>query len=121
MPTPKTILVVEDDKDIQFTVKSFLELEGYHVQTAGNGLEALDLLKTGIIPHLILLDMKMPTMNGWQFAVEFLNRHDHMAPIVVMTAAADAQQRARDVNAIGCVGKPFDLNILIQKVKMYEK
>lgn len=120
-PSPKSILVVEDDHDILFTLKAFLECEGYTVQTAENGLDALELLKTGYMPHLILLDMKMPILNGWQFAIEFLNRHDHLAPIVVMTAAADAEQRAKDVNAIGWIGKPFDLSELAQKIKAYER
>ncbi len=117
----KTVLVVEDDETILFTVKEFLESEGYTVQTALNGFEALELLKKSEIPNVILLDMKMPIMNGWQFAIEFLDKHDHSAPIVVMTAAADAEQRAKDIGAIGWIEKPFDLNDLLKKVRMHER
>lgn len=117
----KIVLVVEDDADILLTVKAFLELEGYSVRTASNGFEALELLKSSLMPSLILLDMKMPVMNGWQFAAEFLNQHDHKAPIVVMTAAADAQQRAKDIDAQGWIGKPFDLNDLLLRVKQCQR
>ncbi len=117
----KTILVIEDDQEILLTVKEFLELEGYNAQTAMNGFEALELLKTGAIPNLILLDMKMPIMNGWQFALEFLDKHDHCAPIVVMTAAADSEQRAKEISAIGWIGKPFDLNQLLELIKKHER
>ncbi len=64
--------------------------------------------------------MMMPVMNGWEFAAEFGKMHDHICPIVVMTAAADAEQRARDVNAVGWIEKPFDLNKLLTIIKKYE-
>ena len=117
----KTILIVEDDKDILYTLKEFLESEGYRVQAAENGAKAMELLGTGGMPNLILLDMKMPIMNGWQFAIEFLDKHDHSTPIVVMTAAADAAQRAKDISAIGWVGKPFNLDVLLQKIKKHQR
>ena len=118
---PKTILIIEDDEDILFSLKTFLELEGYKVLTAENGFEAMELLKKSGMPNLILLDMKMPIMNGWEFAIEFLDKHNHNAPIVVMTAAADAEQRANDIHAIGYVAKPFDLKVLLEKVKKHER
>jgi CheY-like chemotaxis protein len=117
----KSILIIEDDQDILLALKSFLEVEGYAVQTAENGFEAMELLKEGEMPNLILLDMKMPVMNGWQFAIEFLAKHDHLSPIVVMTAAADAKQRAQDISAIGWVSKPFELDELLKIVKKYER
>jgi DNA-binding response OmpR family regulator len=117
----KTILVVEDDQDISFTIKVFLETEGYTVLLAENGQAALDLIKKYGMPHLILLDMKMPIMNGWQFALEFINKHDHKTSIVVMTAAEDAEQRAKDISAIGWIGKPFALDDLLEKVRKYER
>jgi len=81
----------------------------------------MKILDTSGMPHLILLDMKMPIMNGWQFAIEYLDKHDHESPIVVMTAAADAEQRANDIHAIGWIAKPFDLDMLLGKVKKYER
>lgn len=121
IPNQKFILIVEDDETISSTIRAFLESEGYAILTAVNGAEALDQLKNKSMPHLILLDMKMPVMNGWQFALEFLNRHDHKSPIVVMTAAADAEQRAKDIHAIGWVGKPFLLDELLRTIKKFER
>ena len=117
----KSILIIEDDPDILLALKTFLEVEGYAVRTAENGFEALKLLNDGEMPNLILLDMKMPVMNGWQFAIEFLAKHDHLSPIVVMTAAADAKQRAKDIDAIGWVSKPFELDELMKVVRKYER
>jgi CheY-like chemotaxis protein len=117
----KTILVIEDEKDILYSLKEFLESENYQVLIAENGFEAMELLKTSGIPDLILLDMKMPVMNGWEFAIEFLDKHDHLSPIVVMTAAANAEQRAKDISAVGWVEKPFDLDLLLETIKKYEK
>lgn len=117
----KIILVVEDDLDIQTSLKTFLVGEDYEVYAADNGFAAMNLLSKIALPHLILLDMKMPIMNGWQFALEFLNKYDHLSPIVVMTAAADAEKRANEISAIGWVGKPFDLDDLLVKIKKYER
>ncbi len=115
----KTILIIEDDPDISFALSSLLEFEGYSVQTAENGFAALELLKTHGPPDLILLDMMMPVMNGWQFAAEFLARHDHLCPIIVMTAAADAEQRAADINADGWIEKPFEMNALYAVIEKH--
>lgn len=117
----KTILVIEDEKEIRSTLKEFLEFENYSVLTAENGQVALDILKTSTTPHLILLDMKMPIMNGWQFAGEYLKVYDRTSPIVVITAAADAEQRAKDISAVGWISKPFNLDMLLQKIKQLEK
>ncbi|MFM8268696.1 MAG: response regulator transcription factor, partial [Pseudomonadota bacterium] len=84
----KQILVIEDEPDILFSLKAYLESEGYEVPTAQNGEEAMGYLKTHPMPNLILLDMKMPVMSGWEFSQEFSKAFDHKAPIVVMTAAA---------------------------------
>ena len=74
-PTPKnqTLLLVEDDYDIRAMLVMLLDMEGYHVVRATNGREALTLLEEGLRPHLILLDLMMPVMNGWQFREETLN------------------------------------------------
>ncbi len=115
----KTILIIEDDQDILFSLHILLEGEGYAVQTAENGAIALDFLKTHDIPDLILLDMQMPVMSGWDFAAEFATKYDHLCPIVVMTAAANAEKRARDINAVEWIEKPFDLNKLLTIIEKY--
>lgn len=117
----KKILIVEDDLDISFALSSFLEFEGHKVDVAENGLIALDLLGKHGVPDLILLDMKMPVMNGWEFASEFNAKYDSLCPIVVMTAAADAKRRAEDINAVGYIEKPFAFDRLRDVIKKYIK
>jgi CheY-like chemotaxis protein len=116
---PKTILIIEDEKEILYTLKEFLEFEDYQVIIAVNGLESMELLKTSVMPNLILLDMKMPIMNGWEFAAAFLAKYNQMSPIIAVTAAADAEQRAKSINAIDWIEKPFDLDLLVKKIKMH--
>ena len=117
----KLIMIIEDDKDILFSLNDFLQSEGYKVIVAENGMVAMDLLLKNELPNLILLDMMMPVMNGWQFAIEFISMFDHLCPIVVMTAAADAQKRAHDDSAIGWIEKPFDLDKLRAIIKKHER
>ena len=68
------------------------------------------------MPDLILLDMKMPVMNGWVFAKEYHRRYDKGAPIIVVTAADDARQRAIETGAVGWISKPFDADDLLRAV-----
>lgn len=117
----KTILMIEDEKDILSTMKDFLEFEGYDVLTAENGLLALDILKNSEMPNLILLDMKMPKMNGWEFAAAFSETYKNATPIIVATAAVDAEQRAKDAKAVDWVEKPFDLDLLLEKIKKHAR
>ena len=67
-------------------------------------------------PDLIVLDMKMPVMNGREFADEYRRRQRSPAPIVVVTAADDAQRRAAEVGASGWIAKPFDPDALVDSV-----
>ncbi len=116
----KTLLVVEDDPDIVYALAAFLETEGYTVRSGMNGLEALDILGLHGMPNLILLDMKMPVMDGWKFSEEFRARYGNRVPIVVMTAAGDPAKRAREIDAAGWVGKPFDVEHLLSVVRSLE-
>jgi two-component system chemotaxis response regulator CheY len=68
-------------------------------------------------PDLVLLDMRMPVMDGWAFARAYRELPAPRAPIVVMTAAPDARHRAAEVEADGFVGKPFDLSELVSAVR----
>jgi CheY-like chemotaxis protein len=117
--TAMKILVVEDDDDIQFAIRIILESAGYTVISASHGGEALELIARNGLPDLILLDMLMPTMDGWQFAAEFRNLYDRQVPILVMTAASDAAQRGRDVGADGYVSKPFTVEDLTDAIAQH--
>ena len=61
------ILVVEDDPDAREALIDVLEISGYSAEPAGNGREAIDLLRRSSLPSLIILDLQMPVMNGWEF------------------------------------------------------
>ena len=117
MIKPKTILIVEDDENILFALSTFLDGEGCTVLTASNGLLALDLLSQHGMPDLILLDMLMPVMNGWQFAAAVREKYSKIAPIIVISAAADVEQRAKEVGATAWIGKPFNLDDLLVIIK----
>ncbi len=111
-------MVIEDDEDISSTLQAFLEGEGYRVQVAQNGLEALEAIAaSGRLPTMILLDMRMPVLDGWQFAAAFRERYGSASPIFVMSAAPDAAQRAKEIDATGWVSKPFNLSDLLAKVE----
>jgi CheY-like chemotaxis protein len=112
------VLVVDDDADLLGMLEILLQGEGYQVVTAGEGREALDRLASAL-PDVILLDMKMPGMNGWEFAREFRSRYDHRVPIVVLTAAEDARKRAEEIAAEGYLGKPFDIDELLRIVRKH--
>jgi len=108
---PACILVVDDDPDLREVVADFLRMKRYDVMLAANGLEALEWIARRV-PDLILLDMRMPVMNGWEFARSFRERYGGGCPIVVFTAAADTQARAKEVDAAAWVPKPFEVNQL---------
>lgn len=113
---PGTILVVDDDEDIRETLRVALELQGYGVFAVGNGREALDALRTIPRPRVILLDLMMPVLDGWEFAEE-LKKDPGCSDIsiIVITAYAD---RARPVpGAELTIEKPFDLLVLLDAVK----
>src|SRR5262245_29842344 len=96
-----------------------LELEGYEVRTARNGLEAVNLLEGGLAPAVILLDMMMPVMNGPEF-VSVIRTHPGMSgiPVIVLSAFTRLLQelRARGLEIQGLVEKPIDLNLLMSHI-----
>lgn len=114
--TRPQVLVVEDDDDIRELVSVALSNRGFEVGEARNGAEALARIDEHM-PNLILLDMRMPVMDGWTFVREFRNRHGRRVPITVMTAADDSKLRADQVGADSYIGKPFDLDHLYEVVE----
>lgn len=112
----RTVLVVDDDRDLLDLMAFVLSAEKFAVKTAGDGREALGAVEQEM-PDLILLDMKMPVMNGWEFAAEFQRLYDKRAPIVVVTAAENAERRAEEIGATGWISKPFDVSQLIKIVR----
>ena len=109
------ILVVEDDPDLASLEAELFEEHGHRVEVAANGREALAAVERAA-PDLILLDMKMPIMSGREFVEEYRRAQPSPAPIVVVSAADDAQVRAAEVGASGWIAKPFDPDVLVEKV-----
>jgi CheY-like chemotaxis protein len=114
-----TVLVVDDDTSILDTVSAILLGEGYDVVSAATGEEALAAVARKQ-PLLILLDMRMPVMDGWAVA-RALREQGIRVPIVVMTAAESAKRWADEVGAEGYLAKPFGLDELLATVERFRK
>ena len=113
------ILIVDDDPDLRECLQIMLTSMGFEVTSAANGQEALAVME-GHCPDLILLDMKMPVMDGWEFC-RALEGLDSRPPIVVVTAAPDPAGRAAEVHAEGWLGKPFEYAQLEAIVRRFAK
>ena len=111
------VLVVDDDGSILDTVTAILSGEGYQVMSASGGQEALALVRSWH-PTLVLLDMRMPVMDGWAVA-RSLRESGARVPIVVMTAAESARRWADEIGAAGHIAKPFTLDELIDCVDKF--
>ncbi|HEV3257652.1 MAG TPA: response regulator, partial [Gemmataceae bacterium] len=117
----KTILVVEDDEITREGMAVVLTREGYKVVGVGSGREAVSSLRRGLDPCLILLDMMLPDMDGWQF-MQARMRDAALAgiPVVVTTAlGVSSPEWATSLGAVGFLRKPFDIEVLAQEVKRW--
>lgn len=114
----KLILLVDDDREIRLAVTDILESEGYKVECAAGGEEALARIDRGTQPALILLDMMMPEMDGWTFVQELRKRGEtRQVPVVVFTAAQGPGEIAAEIGAAGCLPKPLRLADLLNEVE----
>jgi len=112
------VLIVEDDADLRDMMAQLLTLEGFNVATVANGREALEYLHDADRPDVILLDLMMPVMDGWEF-----RRRQQADPAVsgvpVIVLSALDQARAGDVNAAAFLKKPLDFDRLLTLVRRY--
>jgi len=113
-----SVLVVEDDESLREMIEWVLSEEGYSVATAADGVAALDFVQRER-PHLILLDMRMPVLDGWGFAQAYRQLPVPHAPILVVTAARDAASRSAEVDAAGFLAKPFQVEELTRLIKLH--
>jgi CheY-like chemotaxis protein len=113
--TARSVLVVEDDPDLLALLEMILQDAGHSVRTAPEGAAALARVAEEM-PGAILLDMRMPGMNGWDFAREFRARYGRACPIVVVTAAENARARAEEIGAEGWLSKPFEIEDVLETV-----
>ncbi len=117
----KTVLLVEDDDDERDALAALLEQEDYRVLQAPNGAEALKLLEAQPDQcQIILLDLMMPIMNGWDFR-RLQKRRAELAniPVVLMSAGAQIAFAVEDLDAAGYVTKPVEISDLLEKVERH--
>ncbi len=117
--SPK-LLLVEDDRDLREALCQLLKDSGYDVVCAENGREALDYLADAPPPCLVLLDLMMPIMNGWEFRAEQRkNTSISGIPVVVVTADGRADLKALALGADDYLRKPIDIERLLDVVGRY--
>ncbi len=118
MTVPPTVLVIEDDQDTREMLGRFLELEGFNVETAANGRQALERLGSGIRASVIVLDLMMPVMDGWQFRLEQI-RDASLSHIPVIVVSAAGKDRIDKIKAEAYLSKPVDLDELLERITQY--
>lgn len=111
------VLVVEDDVATRQLLATCLQLEGYCVETAANGVEGLEHMRQRR-PCLVLLDLMMPVMNGEQFrSAQLEDPTLAKVPVVCISAVYNAEERAERLHAVACIGKPFDVTQVVDVVR----
>ncbi|MCC6556244.1 MAG: response regulator [Polyangiaceae bacterium] len=117
----KTILVVDDDQDIRETLTELLQEEGYSVARASHGREALAMLREGSNPSLILLDLMMPIMDGWQFRAEQQSDPALASIPVVVISAMGKDEKIAALGAAQLLKKPIRLEQLLDAVARHAR
>jgi CheY-like chemotaxis protein len=117
----KKIFVVEDDPDIREILQEILESEGYQVETAVNGLRALTSLREAeALPSLIILDLMMPIMDGFQFRKnQECDPRLAAIPVLVTTAGGNIESKMMEMGVNAFLRKPFDLEDVLDTVRKY--
>lgn len=113
----KDVLIIDDDSGIRETLRDLLELEGFRVTTAINGLEGLQRLQQ-LVPCLILLDLMMPIMNGWEFLQRLKTDHNEILAAGRVAVLSAATYDSSELQAYGCSihAKPMQIQRLLEVV-----
>jgi len=123
MREKKKLLLVDDD-DIQLSIAEYMLMSEYEVVTAKSGEEALELLSKGSAPNLILLDILMPAMDGWETYNRIRDMHFFQnTPILFLTALDEAREAkyAQEIGAVDYITKPFGKKDLLERVNAVVK
>jgi CheY-like chemotaxis protein len=113
------VLIVEDDRDTREMLERFLQLEGFDVRSAPNGHVALQSLQAAGKPCVILLDLMMPVMNGWQFRQAQVQDPDFATIPVIVVTAAGPRGEIPEIEADGWLAKPVDFEQLLSAVQTF--
>ncbi len=111
----KSVLIVEDDPDIRQSLKDAIDLEGFKTLEAANGVEGLQALHRADRPCLVLLDLMMPVMNGWDF-LKAMRSDDLLATVPVLVVTAFSRAPESSDNVVKVLKKPVDLEALLKFV-----
>lgn len=122
-PQPTTIMLVDDEDDARGSLAALLREHDYQVLEAANGAAALRLLRSDPTAcRLILLDLMMPVMNGWDFRRHQRRTADLAAiPVVLMSAGAKIAIDSEDLDAAGFISKPVELDDLLETVRRHAR
>jgi CheY-like chemotaxis protein len=114
------ILIVEDDSALREALAQVLSDEGYELFSARDGLEAVNCLKKGNRPDVILLDLSMPVVNGWEFRM-FQKRDPELAriPVVLVTAGGYSREEVAWLEPSALIPKPVDLDVLLAVIRRF--
>jgi CheY-like chemotaxis protein len=110
------VLYVEDELDLAALVVDVLESEGYATATARDGRQALALLEQGIVPDVVITDLMMPVMDGFEFLRRYGAREPPRAPVLAVSAFDAYVERARGAGAAAVLAKPFSIEVLVRAV-----
>jgi CheY-like chemotaxis protein len=113
-----TVFIIEDDVDTRDMLARFLEFEGYKVYAAANGRQALDLLSNGAPACVIVLDLMMPVMDGWEFRRRQVE-DDRLKDIPTIVVSAAGRDRLSQISADAYLSKPVDMDELLERVSQY--
>jgi CheY-like chemotaxis protein len=114
------LMIVDDDDDLRNALADIMTAQGYEVAAFADARAALAALSGGVTPFLILLDLMMPGMSGWDFrAAQLENPALALIPVVVVTAAGHLGDAARTLSSVEVLHKPFALEILLPVVERY--
>lgn len=117
---PKPILIIEDSEPVRSGLGAILQAHGYGTVTAADGREGLVKLQAGLQPSLILLDMILPEIDGWQFFARYTDKLNGKVPVVIMTGLGIASEEwARSMGAVALLRKPVSGSELIAAVRRY--
>jgi len=111
------VLIIEDDPDLRDALRELLSGEGYHVTTAADGREALARMGAPPRPGVVLLDLMLPRMDGFEFRVRQLEDPELAAiPVIVLSGGGDVQQKAARLGVVASLMKPIDFEALLDCV-----